>query len=174
MTSTNTATTWRAYADQLTTEQINELACLAGRLATAPADVVTRLLADRARQFAQERRVEAALAHIPAPACERVGAWEPEDSGGYSRGLIWSERNLDAAAVTVTVDGRQDSDGRIQRALSLYAGDGVAELTAAEARGAARLLMAAAEELDRLGDLDAARQAQDDADAAWSAVPVDS
>lgn len=73
---------------------------------------------------------------------------------------------------SVAIDGLQTTDGDYSRDISLYAED--CKLTAAQARELAAVLSRAADKLDALQAADDKRQAEETADEAWSAVPVDS
>jgi hypothetical protein len=143
------ATHWRELADSLTAEQAARLAAteasLAEKMPTAELDAV--LLAE-ARGYVTAELVGSALADLAAPACAEVGPWEQNAAGGWYRELLW--RDYGREPVGVAVDGGQDADGRVTRAVGVYL-YGRAALSAAEARELACTLSAAADELDQLG-----------------------
>ena len=84
---------------------------------------------------------------LPVPPGAVSDGWHrlADDADDYVRCLTWAR--FDTDRVGVAVDGCQFSDGLIDAVVSLY---DVKELSAADARGLAAALSAAADELDRL------------------------
>ncbi|OBF22922.1 hypothetical protein A5725_12035 [Mycobacterium kubicae] len=85
--------------------------------------------------------------NLPVPAGATAGNWSDltDIDGNMARPLTWSRHDTDK--VRVVVDGWQDSDGNIEKCVSVY---DEAELTAADARRLAAALLNAADELDAL------------------------
>jgi hypothetical protein len=139
-TPDNTATTWRDLADELTDEERARFERIEreaqGRL---PAQV----LLDFARRDIAGRLADMAYHDVPAPAdATWVGQWEQHVDLGWSRSLVWREYR------GVAIDGGQRCDGTVVRGISVYVEGEM--FTSAEARQFAALLVAAADELDRL------------------------
>jgi len=111
---------------------------------------IDRMLLDYARKDAETNLTDLAYADVAVPPGASVDGegWEQSVHGEWSRPLIW--RRFDSAGgVGVDIDGRQKLGGSFTRQISLYADNG-ASLNAAQAREIAALLIAAADEFDRM------------------------
>ncbi len=86
---------------------------------------------------------------LPVPSGAEADDWMDltDIDGAQARTLTWSHHDTDK--IGVAVDGWQYADGRVTPCVSLYDADGK-ELSAANARRLAAVLMDAADELDRL------------------------
>jgi hypothetical protein len=87
--------------------------------------------------------------NLPVPAGATADDWcdLPAVDGGMARALTCSGHDPDKGGSAV--DGWQNTDGRVDRGISLYDAQDK-ELTAADARRLAAALLNAADELDRL------------------------
>ncbi len=106
-------------------------------------------LIELAREMAQQNRLQASLAHIPAPAgAVHVTAWfdDGETTSRIIYGTAWNVGNVNARII-----GDQDSDGVTVWKVEFNAVYGtVGDLTAVQAREMAAALVHAADELDKL------------------------
>ena len=138
MNDTDNATTWRDFANNLTSEQFGKLDAAAWM---ADDD---RLY--MARHYAQTNQSQTTLAHVPVPAGCRIGRWF--DVGGtVARTVDGAERQL--ATVTVRIVGQQDATGITTMGIEVR--DRTDDLmTAGDARALAAALIEAADMLDRL------------------------
>ena len=85
---------------------------------------------------------------LPAGATDCSG-WEKNlKRDGWSRSLVW--RDFGGGVVSVGIDGRQQCDGSYTRRISLWGVEDGGELTGAQAREAAALLIEAADVLELL------------------------
>lgn len=84
MTPDNTATTWRDLADQLTPEQRATLEHF-----EQDEHMPAEILLDFARDHIDARLTDIAYADVPIPAGAKVGNWEQNTAGGWSRSLLW-------------------------------------------------------------------------------------
>ena len=148
MTQTDdNATRWRDLAGELTEREraaLERLECESqGRV---PAAVLVKL----ARGAVEERLADTFYCDVRAPAdATWVGAWERNlRLDGWSRGLVW--REFRGPGMCVAIDGGQQCDGTVVRGISVYLNDDDLGFTSVEARRLAALLVAAADELDRL------------------------
>ncbi|WP_293310628.1 hypothetical protein, partial [Mycolicibacterium sp.] len=130
MDSDDQACRWRDVAAELTGKQVQYLEKLERRHGRNEA-----LLLPIAREYAQSNLAERVLiGHVvEPPGATFVGGWEQDGAGEWFRdfdGESWS-----VGSVQVIICGRQSSDGRIFRNVSVYgAEDGMSELNAAELR----------------------------------------
>ena len=143
-----TTTNWRDLATELTAKQIASMEDAEAMMPAGRPDTRQKLL-EFARDFAAGNLADAAYAEIPAPPGAKVGVWEQNTAGGYSRSLEWGDVTTGVAGVDVGIDGRQEGNGDFTRSVTVYV-DGSVRLSAVEAREVARALLAAAEEFDRL------------------------
>ncbi|MGV7697863.1 hypothetical protein PJM27_19570 [Mycobacterium kansasii] len=90
--------------------------------------------------------------HIPLPPGATGDEWEENlQRPGYSRSLTWASYDGPGGRFSVDIGGAQQSDGSYTRHISIWGvpeGEGISSNDAHEL-GA--LLIAAADELDRLG-----------------------
>ncbi len=139
----NTAT-WRDIADQLTPPQIALLEGADGRMSVED-------LRDIAIEDVSFNQLQDRYKHIAPPAeSESFTAWFDLDEGGVLRTFRTREWPQ-VGDVTVRLGGIQHVDGRVERNIDMYVrehSDG--ELTAAQSRALAAVLVEAAAELDRL------------------------
>lgn len=156
--STEMATTWRDLADQLSPEQIAKMEASERIWATMPDGPVTahqQGLVSLARELAGQNAAAVVYAHIPRPAgAEDVGPWEPwDDDDIWSRAWFGHRRPVPCASarddIGVYVAGIQHGDGRNRQHITLESSRDE-ELTAAEARELAAVLLETADELDAL------------------------
>jgi len=150
MTTTHddNATTWRDLACDLTAAEVTSIEGIERELGAdtrGPA-----ILLDVARDYVLCRTVDAAYSDVPLPAGATDGSgWEKNlKRDGWSRSLVW--RDFGDGEMSVGIDGRQQCDGSYTRRISLWGVEDGGELTSAQAREAAALLIEAADELDRL------------------------
>jgi hypothetical protein len=146
MTTDDNATTWRDLARELTDQ---ERAFFERIEQESPERMPAEVLLRYARGNIEGRIADTAYGDVPAPAdATSVGRWEKDlKLGGWSRTLVWREfRDWE---MSVDIDGRQQCDGTVERAISAYL-DECPKFTSAEARRLAALLVEAADELDRL------------------------
>lgn len=151
---TDNATTWRDLADALTPQQVAyieewerhpELPPRAdGKVKTAEQHQQTLLFV--AREFLSSNTAAVILADVaPPPEEGHHHPWQNEGDGTWSRFFVGTVRTM--GDVRVLIDGTQFSDGRITRAITTDASEGMGS---AEARQLAAMLIEAADELDRL------------------------
>lgn len=141
------AEAWRDLTDQLTAGEVANIAELEqSLLANSQKHAwVAQFSLAAAKEAIEYAEIDRSHEHIEPPSGASVDFWEKEHDGvGVSRSVTWAEMGY------VAVDGRQYGDGRVERAISLYCGDG-----ATLAVDAARQLVAdlskaidSAEELD--------------------------
>lgn len=139
-------------ADQLTAAQCCALENTEHKLidqgvSTAQLD---SLLLDHARYKAEMNLTDLTYAEVPVPAGASVcDGWGRNDRGDWSRGLIW--RSFKGGRdVSVDIDGCQVLDGSFTRRISLRGlGDDGGNLTSAQARELAAMLIEAAGEIDK-------------------------
>lgn len=151
MPTDNTTTTWRDLADQLTDkeraaiEKTEQLFAESGRI--DPVEAAEALL-EYARDYIETRLTDIAYADVPVPPGAKVGKWEHNTDGDWSRSLVWAEYG--EPEMYVDIDGRQEHDGSYTRLISVYLIEDGASLTSLGARRLAAHLVEAAAELDRL------------------------
>lgn len=137
----NATTSWRDYADQLTAEQWSRL------------DAATHMsaddLLDLARDWIATNELQARMSHIAVPAgAVRVSVWS-DDGERIGRDLYGSEHRV--GNVVATLRGEQDGDGATTWQIEIDpAKHTLGDITAAQARELARVLLDAADALDRL------------------------
>lgn len=148
----NATSNWRDLADQLTAEQVAELAHLEATGQPPgqadPREGYIRL----ARSMAQQNIVNQMCVDLPAPAgAVEMFDWMEWDDGEYRRQFTVSKTRLHG--VVVELGGTQHSDGRVEHCI-VIADDAEEDigLTADQARAVAQVLLAAAGELDRVSD----------------------
>lgn len=146
--SDDNATTWRDLADQLTADQIAELE-YCEREKIPPGAFSPESQVNCARAMAEHNIIQALCADVPAPP-EATGLceWESWTGGGYARLFDISPIRL-SEGMSVLPLGIQHNDGRIERFISARLEK--EDISPAEARQFAALLVDAAGELDRLG-----------------------
>lgn len=142
MTDTAGSAAWRAIADQLTPDQIEELETF-----EQGTDLEPDHLLYFARQYAAanlHHSVE--FGHIePPPDAARCFAWQQQDDSDLWSREFWGEyAQPEDAKAGVFVSGRQVSDGNCERWVAIVV-NRMARLTPAQARELARLLVEAAE-----------------------------
>ncbi len=137
-----TATTWRELADQLRPEQIAELdGWECGGYEAAK-------LLFTARVWAGENVADTVMfSHVAAPpdAAELL-CWCRDNDGAYSRDFTTAPRRF--GETMIYVNGRQLSDGRCVRWITLWANE-ADHLSPAQAREFAAMLVRVADEIDR-------------------------
>lgn len=143
-------TTWRDYADRLTAEQIALMEyCEANELPPGIASPESHINA--ALTMIRENETQAACAHIPTPpdALDVPAPWLPWDDDVAQRTYTcWAQQ---MPGVAVTIIGYQYSDGRpVYREIYVEDSDDACDMTADRARMLGRLLLDAADALDRL------------------------
>lgn len=142
-----TTTTWRDIADQLTPEQIAEME----EWESQHPDEQKGLLLE-ARDYAEDNlRGMVMFPHITPPpdAQGTLGCWT-EQSGQWSREFDGTGRDP-LREFEVSIAGRQYCDGTTERYAKVY-GSEKQRFTSGDLRVAAAVLIAAADELDRLTD----------------------
>ena len=140
-----TSITWRDLAADLTADQVKELTLEEQQLkGYANADLA---LFDMARGHADANRADAQFAHIHAPAGVRVFHWQPSPDG-WRREVEGTTRT--AHGVSAWVSGWQYSDGRVEGLVGIDAQAHAGELTAAQAREVAAMMVEAAAEAEGL------------------------
>ncbi len=156
-TITTTVTTpqaWRDLADQLTPEQIARLEYY--ERSDEPAE--PRVLKIFAENFIWRDDLAARYSDVPRPAdAVDVDDWDatnwddPEDGEGPVRCFSGTRRVVECNSsddARVAIDGLQYADGRVERAIRISDAE---DLTSGLAREIARALIAAADEMERLG-----------------------
>ncbi|OBF86962.1 hypothetical protein A5791_19915 [Mycobacterium sp. 852002-51163_SCH5372311] len=149
----DTATTWRDLADQLTPEQIRRFERYEQLLRSA--DDSEELLKEARWEAERNLNDVVEFGHIPLPSgISHPGHWENDGTGTWTRTMEFSRRSVDRAASdasdsSVYVDGVQAGDGAVTWSLFVLADDR-APFTAEQARRFAAMIMAAADELERL------------------------
>ena len=151
MTTTpeDTAIIWRDLRSELTP---NQIARLEAWEAQHPGED-SRLLV-QARAFSQGNvATTVMLGHLPEPdGAVRVCRAQEQEDGTWAREFVGTDRTV--AGVSVTIEGVQHADGRVERDVLVGVDDlpdrpGGA-LTAEQARELGQALLDAAAELDRL------------------------
>jgi hypothetical protein len=134
-----TGTTWHDIAEQLTDEQIK-------LLERRDRDNPDALLA-AAREMAAENLTGTVMFGHIAPPAGAVGVlgWQQSARGDYEREVEFATTVV--AGVKVFEEGRQRSDGGVERYLSVYAND-AGKLTSAQARELAAALLEAAGKIE--------------------------
>ena len=154
----DTVTTWRDIADQLTAKQ----RAMLDEWDTRPShpdgyEGHRRGLVVVARQMAADNIAQETFASMPKPlGATTVDTWRDDGDRPCIRRFTGPRRRLVAVggkAVTVDILGVQYSDGEIERTISVSA-DSVHLGSAHVAQELADSLNAAAEDLDRLNELD--------------------
>ncbi|POY29126.1 hypothetical protein C3469_04310 [Mycobacterium kansasii] len=85
---------------------------------------------------------------VPPGVTADAGGWQHNlRDGGYCRALLWRSFG-GAGGFSADIDGWQQDDGTYTRRISLWGDDG-GNLTSAQARQVAAMLLDAADELDR-------------------------
>ena len=136
--------TWRDLSDQLAPEQCADLAALED----AGAAPDTLLL--KARELAGENVAEAVMFGEldPPPDADRVFGWQADAGQGWFREFSCPTTRIGGVAMHVA--GRQFNDDRRELWIDVWADDR-SKLTPAQARQLGAALIAAADELNRLG-----------------------
>lgn len=145
------APTWRDYLDRLTAEQVAQLDRMAESLShLGEHPQAIKALREQAEYLAACNVIDARYADVPLPAGATTdgSGWARNNEGRWQRPVEWAAFPAAAPAVEVSVDGWQSTDGTYSRDISLYAED--CDLSAEQARALAAVLLAAADELDRL------------------------
>ena len=101
-------------------------------------------------------------ANVPLPAgCVRVYDWDPPEVTGYptaSRYFVGTSRVVEVEQheedITVTVDGMQWSDGRVERSILVDQTHPDDPLTPQQARELAAALVGAADEFEQMAGYD--------------------
>jgi hypothetical protein len=149
------ATTWRDLADQLTAKQRAGFEDMERRFTNSGIVDDPRAqagLLDYAREYAQHNLVDAAYADAPLPpgATTDFEGWGKDlQRGGWRRSLLWNSYG-DTADVNVDISGWQQCDGSFTRHIGLWGIDEGGELTSAQARRIAAMLLEAADALEGL------------------------
>jgi hypothetical protein len=154
----DTVTTWRDIADQLTATQRAMLEEWDTRPSHPDGDEGHRKgLVVVARQMAADNIAHVTFASMPKPlGATSVDTWRADGDGRCIRRFTGPRRGLatvGAKAVSVAIRGVQYSDGEVERMISVSA-DSVDLGSAHVARELADSLNAAADDLDRLNELD--------------------
>ncbi len=173
MNSDDTVTTWRDIADQLTGKQRAMLDEWDSRPSHPDGDEGHRRgLVVVARQMAADNIAQETFASMPKPrGATSVDTWRADGDHRCIRRFTGPRRDLVAVAgkaVTVDILGVQYSDGEIERTISVSA-DSVDLGSAHVARELADSLNAAANDLDRLNELDG--QTSSPASWPWGSWP---
>lgn len=136
-------TNWRDLSEELTPQQIRLLERFEATHDDPPG------LLSAAREYAAENLTDSVLfGHMPRPdAAHDVFTWERRRADIWQRDFIGASTQVGESAVFVS--GRQFSDGRCQRWITLSTPE-FGRLTPDQARAFADALCAAAEEVDRL------------------------
>lgn len=157
----NTTTpTWRDLRDQLTPDQIAYLEGWEARPhlpVMADSEWIDAEAHQRgsllfaAQEFAETNKIAEQCVNLPMPPDARViDGWHRFGEGEFDRYFDGTTRR-DDSGVRVFISGRQMHDGRIEREITLAGRpDQDDRLSADDARAAARMLIEAADELDRL------------------------
>lgn len=158
MNSDDTVTTWHDIAHELTAKQRAMLDEWDTRPSHPDGDEGHRRgLAVVARQMAADNIAQETFASMPKPlGATSVDTWRADGDRPCIRRFTGPRRGLVAVggkAVTVDILGVQYSGGEIERTISVSA-DSVDLGSARVARGLADSLKAAADDLDRLNELD--------------------
>ena len=148
-TTHDDAATWRDLTDQLTPKQIAEME-YCEREGIPPGLTGPQHQLNCARMMARENMTQALCADIPTPP-DAVQVYAGEEWSGDRQGRMFVVATHTVDGVTVEIVGIQFSDGTVERHI-LTSGDGLEQMTAAQARQLAALLVEAADELDRLND----------------------
>jgi hypothetical protein len=158
LNSDDTVTTWRDIADQLTVKQRAMLDDWDRRPSHPGGEEGHRRgLVVVARQMAADNIAHETFSSMPKPlGATSVDTWRADGDGPCIRRFTGPRRGLVAVggkAVTVDILGVQYSDGEIERTISVSA-ESVDLGSAHVARELADSLNAAANDLDRLNELD--------------------
>jgi hypothetical protein len=136
------AATWREIADQLSHEQIAEIA----RFEASERGDKPHALLTIARGMAAENMAATVLSDLPTPAgAVSVDRWEHISDDTWGRHFNGTTRRVGPA--TVTIHGEQFSDGHCKRWISFRDAD---ELTSAQMRELIAAECAATDEMDGL------------------------
>lgn len=155
----NTATTWHDLRDQLTPQQIAELEDWERQPGIPPqadgsapdAEALRQAMLHCAREHTEENLAAVLYADLPVPPDATTGLddWLSWGDGEYLR--FFNGTNRTDGPVRVYIDGYQNTSGKVVRSIKMRVSERVDdEMTPATARKAAAMLMAAADELDRL------------------------
>ncbi|MGD9621442.1 MAG: hypothetical protein AB7G47_13925 [Mycolicibacterium sp.] len=159
--NTTNPTTWHDLRDQLTPDQIEYLESWdANPDIPVMSPVHGPVLEEHrrgslyfaAKKFVETNAATGRFAHVPMPPDARVvDGWHLFGDDEFDRHFDGTTRR-DNTGVRVYISGRQYQDGRVERVITVTGPpDNDDVLTAAEARAAARMLLEAADELDKLG-----------------------
>ncbi|MGP4056629.1 hypothetical protein ACTWP6_17695 [Mycobacterium sp. 4D054] len=163
MTTTHddNATTWRDLADQLTPEQVRRFehherlalnSIASGRNPSETVDDIARGFLTEARWEAQQNLADAMIG-IPMPAgAESAEHWSEDSTGKWTRLLHGPSRSIDGFDAAVYRTGVQTRDGAVRWSLSVHAEDRD-DMTAEQVRQLAATLVEAADELERLAEV---------------------
>ena len=154
--STNPITpAWRNLVDQLTPKQVADLEHAEQRFIAEGVmfhPQGPQMLYRDACEYVSTNAVEKLYADVPVPegaVADSEGWMRSTDTGDYWRSLRWRNYETGVEGLDVLIEGRQETDGSFTRQLSVWAEHGV-DLPGPQARSVAALLLAAADELERL------------------------
>ncbi|MGD9620077.1 MAG: hypothetical protein AB7G47_09720 [Mycolicibacterium sp.] len=165
MTTTHDQTNWRDYADKLTPNQLaylerweaNPSLPVAQAEHTWAVETQHDAMLFTAKECAETNALNARFADFPAPPdAQTVDSWSHWGGDEYYRPFTGTVRR--DGGVTVSITGRQQNSGAVEREIQVT-GSALSDdrLTATEARIAAPMLLAAADELDRIAQTGALR-----------------
>jgi hypothetical protein len=142
---------WRDIADQLTPHQIAHMETLERHIADHP----DGLLYFARRYAAENLRHSVMFGHIkPPPDAAHCFGWQQagDDDARWFREFWGEQIQPGDVGLLLGLTGRQFSDGRCERTGVMVAGKHINQLTAAQARELARLLVEAAVEIEQGDD----------------------
>jgi hypothetical protein len=152
-TQDDTATTWRDLADQLTPQQIQMLTDWEGENIPLGIPDARQGHLNAARTMIERNLRQALCADVPLPAdaLDELGVTLWEDWDGLRSARMYAVAKLPVAGTNVTIHvvGWQFDDGSSERTVSLLLDE--ESMTTAQTRALAAALIAAADEMDRLG-----------------------
>lgn len=139
------ATTWRDLADQLTSEQVDNLAAMERHSTMPPSETAASLL-EGAREWATANVVDQVVfGDLEPPADAARWCMEEREPGVWARSFDGTERKVDDAQVFIS--GWQYEDGRSVRRIGIEARS---DYDAPAARRIAAAIIAAADEIEGL------------------------
>jgi hypothetical protein len=140
------AASWRDIADQLTPDQVAHMESLQPQFEDKP----DALLFLARHEAAENLRSSVMFGHIkPPPDSKWCFRWQQDDDAVWFREFWGEETHLEGASILIAVTGRQFNDGHCETTGVTIAGQAINKLTAAQARELARLLVDAADEIER-------------------------